>query len=27
VILLETVDLSKRFGDLRACDDVNFTVN
>jgi branched-chain amino acid transport system ATP-binding protein len=27
VILLETVDLSKRFGDVRACDDVNFTVN
>ena len=27
MILLETVDLSKRFGDLRACDDVNFTVN
>jgi branched-chain amino acid transport system ATP-binding protein len=27
VILLETVDLSKQFGDLRACDDVNFTVN
>ena len=27
MILLETVDLSKRFGDVRACDGVNFTVN
>src|SRR5262249_33130782 len=27
VILLETVDLSKQFGDLRACDSVNFTVH
>ena len=27
MILLETVDLSKQFGDLRACDSVNFTVN
>jgi branched-chain amino acid transport system ATP-binding protein len=27
VILLETVDLTKQFGDLRACDDVNFVVN
>jgi branched-chain amino acid transport system ATP-binding protein len=27
VILLETVDLSKQFGDVHACDHVNFTVN
>jgi branched-chain amino acid transport system ATP-binding protein len=27
VILLETVDLTKQFGDLRACDHVNFVVN
>jgi branched-chain amino acid transport system ATP-binding protein len=27
VILLETVDLTKQFGDLRACDGVNFVVN
>src|SRR5258706_15088810 len=27
MVLLETVDLSKRFGDVRACDGVNFTVN
>jgi branched-chain amino acid transport system ATP-binding protein len=27
VILLETIDLSKQFGDVRACDHVNFTVN
>ena len=27
MILLETVDLSKKFGDVRACDGVNFTVN
>src|SRR5262249_37304445 len=27
VILLDTLDLSKQFGDLRACDSVNFTVN
>ena len=27
MILLQTVDLNKRFGDVRACDDVNFTVN
>jgi branched-chain amino acid transport system ATP-binding protein len=27
VILLETVDLRKQFGDTRACDGVNFTVN
>jgi branched-chain amino acid transport system ATP-binding protein len=26
VILLETVDLTKQFGDLRACDSVNFVV-
>ena len=27
MILLETVDLTKQFGDLRACDHVNFVVN
>ena len=27
MILLETVDLNKRFGDTRACDGVNFVVN
>jgi branched-chain amino acid transport system ATP-binding protein len=27
VILLETVDLTKQFGDLHACDHVNFVVN
>jgi branched-chain amino acid transport system ATP-binding protein len=27
VILLETVDLTKQFGELRACDHVNFVVN
>jgi branched-chain amino acid transport system ATP-binding protein len=27
VILLETIDLHKRFGDTRACDGVNFVVN
>ena len=27
MILLETVDLTKQFGDLRACDGVNFVVN
>jgi branched-chain amino acid transport system ATP-binding protein len=27
VILLQTVDLRKQFGDTRACDGVNFTVN
>jgi branched-chain amino acid transport system ATP-binding protein len=27
VILLQTIDLNKRFGDTRACDDVNFVVN
>jgi branched-chain amino acid transport system ATP-binding protein len=27
VTLLETVDLTKQFGDLRACDGVNFVVN
>jgi len=27
VILLETVDLRKQFGDIHACDGVNFTVN
>jgi branched-chain amino acid transport system ATP-binding protein len=27
VILLETVDLTKKFGDLRACDGVSFIVN
>ena len=27
MILLETVDLSKQFGDVHACDRVNFTVN
>src|SRR4029450_8514429 len=27
VILLETVDLSKQFGDVHACDGVNFTVD
>ena len=27
MILLETIDLTKQFGDLRACDGVNFTVN
>jgi branched-chain amino acid transport system ATP-binding protein len=27
VILLETADLTKQFGDLRACDHVNFVVN
>jgi len=27
VILLETIDLHKRFGDTRACDGINFIVN
>jgi len=27
VILLETIDLNKRFGDTRACDGLNFVVN
>ena len=27
MILLQTVDLSKQFGDVHACDRVNFTVN
>jgi branched-chain amino acid transport system ATP-binding protein len=27
VILLETIDLRKRFGDTRACDGINFIVN
>ena len=27
MILLQTIDLSKRFGDTRACDGVNFVVN
>jgi branched-chain amino acid transport system ATP-binding protein len=27
VILLQTIDLNKRFGDTRACDGVNFVVN